>query len=370
MVVVAETDRHALRALSAVDGEPAWTFVADGRIDSPPTLSGGLCLFGTRGGFVYCLRTSDGALAWRFRAAPQDRRLCAYEQLESVWPVHGSVLVDEKLSGGVATAYFAAGRSSRIDGGIRLCALEIKTGQLLRKADVKVPGGPGANIIRQSVLPDILSIQKGTVWMRGLGVDKNLAPVKDLPHLFAPRGFLDDTWWHRTYWLYGTEMGGGYTYWPRVGNVLPAGRLLAFDGGELIYGYGRMAYRKGDGHVRPDVAKDYRLFAEVLHPKPAAARRGDGKRQIKWTAELPFVVRSIVLTRDALLLAGGESLTESAVSHGPGTFSVASREDGSRKAACALPAPPVLDGMALTDSGVFVSTIDGSVVCVRAKNDE
>ena len=369
MVVVAETDRHALRALSAVDGAPAWTFVADGRIDSPPTLSGGRCLFGTRNGFVYCLQASNGTLVWRFRAAPQDRRLFAYEQLESVWPVHGSVLVDDKLSDGVPTAYFAAGRSSRIDGGIRLYALEVKTGQLLHKADVMVHGGQGAGIIRQSVLPDILSIEKDTVWMRGLGVDKNLAPVEDLPHLFAPRGFLDDTWWHRTYWVYGTEIGGGYTYWPLVGNVSPAGRLLTFDDGKLIYGYGRMAYLAGKGHVRPDMAKDYKLFAEVLDPAPKATRNEERKRRIKWTAQLPFVARSIVLARDALLVAGGKSPTESAASHGPGTFWVASRDDGSQRSACALPAPPVLDGMALTDAGVFVSTIDGTVACLRTKND-
>ena len=50
------------------------------------------------------------------------------------------------------------------------------------------------------MFPDILSVEKGAVWMRGLGVDKNLARVEDKPHLFAPRGFLDDSWWHRTYW--------------------------------------------------------------------------------------------------------------------------------------------------------------------------
>jgi len=370
MVAIAETDRHAVRALSAADGEPAWTFIADGRIDSPPTLFNGLCVFGTRNGFVYCLRASDGALVWRFRAATRDRRLFAYEQLESAWPVHGSVLVDDKLSGGVATAYFAAGRSSFLDGGIRLCALELKTGKVLHKTDVNMARGAGAGRIRQGVLPDILSVQKDTVWMRGLGVDKDLAPVKDLPHLFAPRGFLDDAWWHRTYWVYGTAIGGGYTHWPLVGNVSPAGRLLAFGGGKLIYGYGRMAYRAGDGHVRPDMAKDYKLFAEVLGPTPVATRRGDAKRRIKWTAQLPFVARSIVLTRDALLVAGGKSPTESAERHGPGVFWVASREDGSKTAACALPAPPVLDGMALTDAGVFVSTIDGAVVCLRTKNDE
>ena len=370
LVFVAETDLHTLHALSDLDGEPVWRFVADGRIDSPPTLSGGRCLFGTRSGFVYCLRASDGELVWRFRAAPQDRRLFAYEQLESAWPVHGSVLVDDNLSDGSharqSVAYFAAGRSARIDGGIRLYALEVKTGNVLHKADVNMTAqADDAGIIRQSVLPDILSIQKDTVWMRGLGVDKNLAPVEDLPHLFAPRGFLDDTWWYRTYWVYGTEIGGGYTYWPLVGNVSPAGRLLTFDDGKLIYGYGRMAYLAGKGHVRPDMAKDYKLFAEVLDPAPKATRDEERKRQIKWTTQLPFVAKSIVLTRDALLVAGGKSLTESAESHSPGTFWVASREDGSKRVACALPAPPVLDGMALTDAGVFVSTIDGAVVCLR-----
>jgi len=375
LVFVAETDRHTLHALSAVDGKSVWTFVADGRIDSPPTLSGGRCLFGTRSGFVYCLQASDGELIWRFRAAPQDRRLFAYEQLESAWPVHGSVLVDGdgKLSDGVATAYFAAGRSSRIDGGIRLYALEVNNGKLLHQADVKVPDGPGANIIRQSVLPDIFSIQKDTVWMRNLGVDKNLAPVEDLPHLFAPRGFLDDTWWHRTYWVYGTEIGGGYTHWPDAGNAVPAGRLLVFDGGEHIYGYGRLGYRQGDGHVRPDGIEDYKLFAEVLTTKPQTRKeaRGEerqtpGRREIIWAINLPFVAKSIVLTRDALLVAGGQSLPDTTDRGAPGILWIASRKDGAKQEDCPLPAPPALDGMALTDSGILVSMMNGSVACLQS----
>ena len=365
LVFVAETDRHTLHALSAADGKRVWTFVADGRIDSPPTLSGGRCVFGTRSGFVYCLRASDGTLVWRFRAAPRDRRLVAYEQLESAWPVHGSVLVDDRLSGGVSTAYVAAGRSSHLDGGIYLYALALTTGTLRHKVRICHGKGPSEGRIRQTALPGILSVQDGAVWMRGLGVDARLAPVADRPHLFAPRGFLDDTWWHRTYWVYGTAIGGGYTNWPTVGNVSPAGRLLAYDGGKFIYGYGRMAYRAGDGHVRPDIAKDYHLFAEVLDTRPAAESRRDGKRRIAWTAQPPFVVRAMVLTRDALLLAGETSATESAKGQGPGTFQVASREDGLPLTGCALSAAPVLDGMAFTDGGVFVSTLDGTVVCLR-----
>jgi len=367
MVFVAETDSHTLHAVSAGDGEPVWSFIADGRIDSPPTLFDGLCLFGTRNGFVYCLRASDGVLAWRFRAATRDRRIVAYEQLESVWPVHGSVLVDDKLSDGAATVYFAAGRSSHLDGGIRLYALELTTGKVVHMVDVNMAAAAGdTDTIRERVLPDILSAQKGALWMRDLGVDANLTPVEKAVHLYAPGGFLDDTWWHRTYWVYGTSILGNYIGWPLIGNVEPAGRLLAFDGGELIYGYGRMAYRHGAGHVQPNAADEYHLFAEVPPAKPVdmknEKRWWERKRQIRWTAPVPFVARSIVLARDSLLVAGGESLTESAENHGPGTFWVASREDGSRKAGCTLPAPPVLDGMALTEAGVFVSALDGSLI--------
>jgi hypothetical protein len=271
-VLVAETDHHTLHALSSVDGKSVWTFVADGRIDSPPTLSSGRCLFGTRNGFVYCLRASDGAMIWRFRAAPQDRRVVAYEQLESAWPVHGSVLVDGD------TIYVAAGRSARMDGGIRIHALDVRTGELVRKVDVRMTGGGGANVIRQSVLPDILSIENDTVWMRGLGVNKNLAPVSDEPHLFAPRGFLDDTWWHRTYWVYGTKVGGGYSHWPDAGNAVPAGRLLVFDGSKYIYGYGRLRYRMGDGHVRANATEDYKLLTPRDQMGHQSALRGQVNR--------------------------------------------------------------------------------------------
>ena len=173
------------------------------------------------------------------------------------------------------------------------------------------------------------------------------------------------------------EIGGGYTHWPDVGNVVPAGRLLVFDGGKHIYGYGRLHYRMGDGHVRPNAVEDYKLFAEVLASEPGTRldARGEerelpNRRKIQWAANLPFVARSLVLTRDALLVAGGASLTGSAETHGSGTFLVASREDGSMRFTCTLPAPPVLDGMALTADGVFVSTLDGSIACLRTKADE
>jgi len=72
-----------------------------------------------------------------------------------------------------------------------------------------------------------------------------------------------------------------------------------------------------------------------------------------------------VLSPDALLVAGGDALTDTAEHHGPGRFLVASRAGGKKLVQCELPAPAILDGMALTGTGVFVSALDGSVVYLR-----
>ncbi|MBM4034803.1 MAG: hypothetical protein FJ291_23915, partial [Planctomycetes bacterium] len=125
LVVVARPEAHQVVALDAATGQPRWDFTANGRVDTPPTLHAGLCLFGTRSGWVYCLRAADGRLAWRLRAAPHEERIVAFGQLESPWPVPGSVLV---LDG---VAYFAAGRQPLADGGIIVFAVEPATGKAL-----------------------------------------------------------------------------------------------------------------------------------------------------------------------------------------------------------------------------------------------
>ena len=63
---VADVDAHAVCALNAVDGKIRWTYTTGGRVDSPPTYCRGRLLFGSRDGWVYCLRAADGSLIWRF----------------------------------------------------------------------------------------------------------------------------------------------------------------------------------------------------------------------------------------------------------------------------------------------------------------
>ena len=122
-VFVGLPDLHEVVAMDAENGKVRWTYVANGRVDTPPTYYNGLCLFGTRSGWVYCLSADKGELVWRCRVGPQDRRITAWGQLESAWPVPGSVLV---YQGAVLAA---GGRSALADGGLHVCAIKATTGR-------------------------------------------------------------------------------------------------------------------------------------------------------------------------------------------------------------------------------------------------
>ncbi len=129
-VIVAAPDEHRVVALDAQSGKPLWSFTAGGRIDTPPTLADGLCLFGAHDGNVYCLNAANGELAWQFRAAPGEARIPAYGQMESPWPVPGSVLVADGI------AYFAAGRHPRSETGIYVGALKTGSGELIWQTNI------------------------------------------------------------------------------------------------------------------------------------------------------------------------------------------------------------------------------------------
>jgi outer membrane protein assembly factor BamB len=123
LAYVTRPDAHEVIALKADTGEVAWRFTARGRVDTPPTIHRGLCLFGDHAGYVHALRADTGESVWRLRAAPLAERMGAYGQIESAWPVPGTVLVMEN------TAYFAAGRQQLSDGGVFLFSVDPMTGK-------------------------------------------------------------------------------------------------------------------------------------------------------------------------------------------------------------------------------------------------
>ena len=86
-----------VRALDAATGSPRWTAYTGGAVRYPPRLRTG-ALVGSGDGWAYAFEAATGRLLWRFRAAPQDRRIPFYHGLLSTWPVAGGVLVDQRIA--------------------------------------------------------------------------------------------------------------------------------------------------------------------------------------------------------------------------------------------------------------------------------
>ena len=77
---------------------------------------------GSADGWVYCLEAQTGHLLWRFRAAPVERRIPVYGQLQSNWPVAGGTPVADGV------VYVAAGIVNY--DGTHLYALDALTGRV------------------------------------------------------------------------------------------------------------------------------------------------------------------------------------------------------------------------------------------------
>ena len=252
-------DEHTVYALDSESGKEVWHFVAGGRVDSPPTLHEGMAVFGCADGCVYALRADDGKLAWRFRAAPTDRKLISYGQIESVWPVPGSVLIrpDAPAGGGKARLYCVAGRSMFLDGGLRMVILNPRTGELIAE-NVMGSTVPGTDKGLQDLvmgkhlpvaMPDILSSDGRYVYMKSQTFRPDGKRVRVRPqrpdtqydeevHLFAPTSFLDRSWHQRTYWIYGRAAGEGWAEFQFPPKRVPCGRIMCIDE-KNAYSYGR-----------------------------------------------------------------------------------------------------------------------------------
>ena len=408
-------------------GKVLWSYTAGGRVDSPPTIYHGRVLFGSADGWVYCLRAADGRLVWRFRAAPIDRRMVAYEQFESAWPVQRQragagrrrllrgrpVDVPRRRP---ATA--AAGRQDRAESSRKRSSTTATQDRQNLQIHVKGLTMPVA-------LPDILSCDGKRVYMRSPAVRPegkrlDLAPKPmidqegDDAHLFCQIGFLDDTWFHRSYWEYGRAVGGGYGSWFTTGRYAPSGRILVFDDA-LVYGYGR----KPEYYTNTSVL-GYELFAaqkqpsnEVIRRVSAAAQQINAQSarqgadssdwklrqqfprasltatQFRWIEDQPSVlVRAMVLAGPTLFAAGVPDVVDERQAWrlpddpkvqadlqrqadalegklGARLWAV-SAADGKPLARFNLASPPVFDGMAAAGGRLVLATMGGQVICLGA----
>jgi outer membrane protein assembly factor BamB len=426
-------DSHTVIALAGATGKKLWDFTADGAIDSPPTIHNGAVIFGSRDGSVYCLRASDGVLVWRFLAATADRMLMSYGKLESVWPVSGSVLV----RGG--QAYVISGRSAFLDGGMRLYRLDALTGKMLSMTVMnekdpntgknlqKLQGG-WIGLTMPTALPDILTSDGKQIYMRSQPFDlrgKRTRVAPDLKvadqsrpgvHLFSPVGFLDDTWMHRAYWMYGVTSVYGWHVWFDGARYAPSGRIMSFDDSKLY------SFARRPEHFSQSPVMKYHLYSADKTPDPEGTKRvkatakdiaskaTDGRQRhegdkANWKArkrytprqlsaakfhwrrdDLPLMARAMVLTRNTLFIAGPPDLAdEEGLWNNPDSellkmrlvkqaeawkgkygamLHAVDRTNGETLADYKLDSLPIFDGMISAGGRLFVALSNGTIVCM------
>jgi outer membrane protein assembly factor BamB len=95
-------DRDKVVALDIHTGAQKWEFFADGPIRLPLAGARNRLYFTSDDGYLYCLAADSGALRWKFRGGPTERKILGNKRLISTWPARGGVV----LYGN--TVYFAA----------------------------------------------------------------------------------------------------------------------------------------------------------------------------------------------------------------------------------------------------------------------
>ncbi len=343
---VAQIDQHHVVCLDAATGVRRWEFAAGGRVDSPPTYFRGRVLFGSRDGSLYCLDAASGQLAWRYQVAPCRRWIGAFGQLESAWPVHGSVLVQNGV------VYCVAGRSSQLDGGLHLVGLDAMTGRLLHTAELDGPYYTVANLeenygLPMGALPDVLVGDGTRVFMRSIAFDAQLRQVRGKPELTVDGGYLDDSYFKRAPWKMGKK---------------DYGRLIVHDNQSAFYVRQFDSLRGLDPSVffTPG-KKGYLLFANNLN----------GTRD-SWRTRIPVRIRAMVLAGNQLLVAGSPDKVDPKDPLGAfegregGQLWLLDAASGKLVNKYDLDAPPVFNGAAAAAERIYIVDEDGAVTCLGA----
>ena len=369
-VYLGRRDTHELLALDAVEGAVVWRYRMGGEMDTPPTVYQGLVLAGCWDGWVYCLRASDGELVWRFRAAPRERYVVAEDRVVSAWPVHGSVMIQDGI------AYVTAGRSSFLDGGLRLYMLDPRTGKVLNEKTLYTEQ-TDQEAFYEGVTSDLLVSDSEGLFMRHLRIDPNTLELtrmswwgftgpeqkgKDRPYverrglpvterrytyLRSGQGFLDDSLYGRTQF----HLEGGESC-----------HLLCFDQ-QRSYGFQLSA---GTGHFvffTPG-GEGYSILCFDREHEPA---RKQGKI---WEEKLPLRVQAMVLAGENLFLGGVPDRIDpndplaSFDGRAGASLAAIEAETGRKLSKLELDAAPVFDGLIAAAGRLYLTDRAGNVLCL------
>jgi outer membrane protein assembly factor BamB len=340
-------DAHQVRCLDAQTGKEAWRFTAGARIDSPPTYDQGLVVFGSSDGYVYALQADSGALAWKFRAAPGPRIIGVDGQLESIWGVHGSVLIEDDV------VYFASGRNSTHDGGVMFFGLDLATGRMKYSNNVLTPDEKLENLFekkvhqRDGIKRDIPASDELGVYFHSKRFSKDLSPSKTKGGMDIQRtnsGFLDDVFHKRNVRGMGSVKGQIYCHnESEIFNTTMLKKYLHLRGDNF--------YRQGSG-----------FFFQKYKPK--------GNKPV-WEKQIPIYPAAAAITGSHYLVAASPDVLDEKdpminyERRGKGVLYLIDKTDGRIAKKIDLPSAVKINGIAVSSKGVYLATTRGQLLIVR-----
>jgi hypothetical protein len=205
-----------------------------------------------------------------------------------------------------------------------------------------------------------------------------------IPHIYAVNGYLNDTWFHRSFWTYASSYKGGAGGFGSTGNTHHSGRIMASDDSHL-YSFGRDKYGWGSAFTYQLYKASLQLDTSASVPAKKKGEKNSKKtprpRKSKrtWTVDIPILARSIIKAGDRLLVAGPEKLYDeneimlrlpdptvqnqiAAQARQWDTKSdllVIDTADGNVFKKVSFDFAPVWDGMAVAEQSLFISGTDG-----------
>ena len=118
----ASSSENKVYAVDAASGKIKWSFFTGASPRMAPVIWKNKVYFGADDGIFYCLNAKTGKVIWTVNAAPDDRKMLGQGRFSSLWPIRSGGIVDNGM------VYFSAGLFP-IEG-IFLYAVDAETGKV------------------------------------------------------------------------------------------------------------------------------------------------------------------------------------------------------------------------------------------------
>jgi hypothetical protein len=194
-------------------------------------------------------------------------------------------------------------------------------------------------------------------------------------HVFSTGGFLDDTWFNRTFWMYSQTWPGFYI----AHRGAKTGQLLSVDD-KKTYAIQKYTRRNVQSPLFTPGDKGYLLYADdndsepVLSDYTRGIPKGIGftrKEDPVWFQWIPVRVRAMAATDNALFIAGppdvldADDIMGSFEGRKGGVLWAVSKETGEKLSELKLDAMPVFDGMSAANGRLYLATAAGEILCFK-----